>query len=795
MKKTLLRSVFLTAALAMGTGAWAQTDVTSQYLTNADFSQGTPVSVGVCTYAKDMEGNKTEYSRLVAVEGWEFGVENSDARAGGLVAFGSDAWMGGPGYVAPVTNSDGDNTGNILGVVGVWGGTAQYVQTATLPAGTYTMVLGVYNSKGGTTAFSKNLIGFIEDGGTEHLATSTTYSVNAWKYEFITITLDAETAGKFSLGYTSANKGSGDMPHLFLSGLKLFKGEVDAETYVSAKAEIREFKEAKILLQNEIDKVKASEDYAVLANAVSAAEQALATGTTKAELTNALDALKAAEANVANLKELAENTEKMAGASATNPIVTPFVVNGTFTDNVNGWTCTGEFQNRAKASNQQGDFTVPFFENWNPDAKVNKMYQTIKNIPNGTYKLKIAAFVNNFDDPNDSQFVFANDAKVYLTTGTPTFYEVWTVLTTNNMEIGLEQTEAIANWMGIDNVTLTYYGEGDVIVAAQAAAHKGDWDEALAAAKAALANEAYANVTGNEKTALEAEIAKAEPTTAAAYDEATAALNAATKAFTAAAASYDAFANAVKTAQVKLPYANPNLQPATDSYKPATADAASEAAQAIILALRPYYESNAKAEAVTTAVDMTKKIQNPDATDGNNGWTTTGNMNDPRNTESWTDANGKNDYMYFDGGNWSGTGWTTTMQQDISLPAGKYLLTAKGRASGGVTLTMSVGENSVELPHAGNAGNVFDRGWNDGYVEFETAGEVASILVTATTAGNHEWFSVGDFRLVQLEEKTTTGISNVKAEQHTNAIYTLGGQKVNNMQKGIYIINGKKVVK
>jgi hypothetical protein len=372
---------------------------------------------------------------------------------------------------------------------------------------------------------------------------------------------------------------------------------------------------------------------------------------------------------------------------------------------------------------------------------------------------------------------------------------VWTVLTTNNMEIGLEQTEAIANWMGIDNVTLTYYGEGDVITAAQAAAHKGDWDEALAAAKAALANEAYANVTGNEKTALEAEIAKAEPTTAAAYDEATAALNAATKAFTAAAASYDAFANAVKTAQVKLPYAKPNLQPATDSYKPATAEAANEAAKAIILALRPYYESNAKAEAVTTAVDMTEKIQNPNATDKNNGWTTTGNMNEPRNTESWTDANGKNDYMYFDGGNWSGTGWTTTMQQDISLPAGKYLLTAKGRASEGVTLTLSVGESSVELPHVGASGNVFDRGWNDGYVEFETAGEVASILVTATTAGNHEWFSVGDFRLVQLEEKTTTGISNVKAEQHTNAIYTLGGQKVNNMQKGIYIINGKKVVK
>lgn len=54
------------------------------------------------------------------------------------------------------------------------------------------------------------------------------------------------------------------------------------------------------------------------------------------------------------------------------------------------------------------------------------------------------------------------------------------------------------------------------------------------------------------------------------------------------------------------------------------------------------------------------------------------------------------------------------MEQEITIPAGKYLLTAKGRAALEVTLTMSVGEESVELPNVGNAGNVFDRGWNDG---------------------------------------------------------------------------------
>lgn len=190
-----------------------------------------------------------------------------------------------------------------------------------------------------------------------------------------------------------------------------------------------------------------------------------------------------------------------------------------------------------------------------------------------------------------------------------------------------------------------------------------------------------------------------------------------------------------------------NAQSATAT----NAAAAKTAADDITTALRAYYESHALAEGVTGAVNATDKITNPDATDSNNGWTWTGNKNSPRNTESWTDSKGKNDYMYFDGGNWGAKGWTTKMEQEITLPAGKYLLTAKGRASDGVTLTLSVGAESVELPNVNASGNVFDRGWGDGSVEFLTMGE-ATITVTATTEGQYQWFSVGDFRLVKLRD-------------------------------------------
>ena len=279
---------------------------------------------------------------------------------------------------------------------------------------------------------------------------------------------------------------------------------------------------------------------------------------------------------------------------------------------------------------------------------------------------------------------------------------------------------------------------------------KALWEEALAAAQNAIEDPEYSYVSGEERDALQAEIAKDEPTTKEGYEEATAALQEATATFTAAKASYEALENA-KEFVVDLPYADPDKKPDTEIFATSAADA-DALTQALLVDLRAYYESNAAAEAVEGAVDMRSYILNNDATDGNNSWTWTGNKNNPRNTESWTDANGKNDYMYFDGGSWGSTGWTTTMEQNITVPAGKYLLTAKGRASDGVTLTMSVGEESVELPNVNASGNVFDRGWNDGFVEFETNGDAVTIKITATTGGYHQWFSVGDFRLVQLEE-------------------------------------------
>lgn len=187
-----------------------------------------------------------------------------------------------------------------------------------------------------------------------------------------------------------------------------------------------------------------------------------------------------------------------------NTNMTSRITNPTFDSNKNGWTATGGFSNDKIASNLTGDFTGNFWENWNGSAKVNKMHQDLTNMPNGFYKLKIAAYVNNLAENNSTQYVFANSGKTYLVTNSPKYYEVWTEVTDNTLSIGLEQTTATANWMAIDNVSLTYSSS----LPESVTPISGKMNAAVEAAQTS-AVEAYATsrTIGNINTAMKAKAA------------------------------------------------------------------------------------------------------------------------------------------------------------------------------------------------------------------------------------------------------------------------------------------------
>ena len=154
--------------------------------------------------------------------------------------------------------------------------------------------------------------------------------------------------------------------------------------------------------------------------------------------------------------DLETRTQLVEGASLSNPIVTPFVVNGQMDQGSMGWSSTTGARNQGTATNQHGDFQVPFWENWNDRMFTGKMYQTVTNIPNGTYELRIAAFVDKLG-PEGTQYVYAGHDRQNLVTGEPTAYSVVTYVADNTLEIGLCQTEAVSQWMGIDCVSLVYY--------------------------------------------------------------------------------------------------------------------------------------------------------------------------------------------------------------------------------------------------------------------------------------------------------------------------------------------------
>ena len=613
--------LFMTALALTGgvNAALAQTDVTSQYLTNADF-----------------EGEYTSYTKpqsdrdIYQPTGWDVVYSNGDTNDMTSLNASCTQWNQFIGRTQPTNGGS-----NSYWIRFRWGSSEslQLSQTVSLPAGVYVLSADAFTNG----ASNAKAIIFAGDN------TTTISTANTWNNYTINFVLTEQK--NVTLGF------------------KLTQGakEESVAAYDNFKL---------LYFENE----DAYNDY------------------------------------------LRQNYN-LTNATYANPVLTDFVVNGKFDNGISPWQRTGSFQNNKTANNQAGAFTGNFYENWNGSAQVNKMYQTISNIPNGTYRLDIAAFVNTLANPNESQFVFANSDKTYLTTGEPTAYEVYTVVTNNQIEIGLEQTTATANWMGIDNVSLRYYGAGDVINDAQNASHKLAWEEAKAAAEAAIANADYANVSGSEKTALQAEIAKTEPTTADGYDEAAAALNAATATFTAAAPAYNELIAEIAYAQ-------------TIAIATGTAEAALNA--------------NATAATVTAATQELKvseyqgiKADYPNDVTSMFGTWSAGNYG--TSSGEGYDSNG-----YFD--KWNGSAVDLTSSNAATLPAGKYAVMVAGRGVSTTTMKLSVkvgNADAVSTPFLmiGNTGKGIDtngatnfsdngtysndnngRGWQYRYITFETDG-------------------------------------------------------------------------
>lgn len=453
-----------------------------------------------------------------------------------------------------------------------------------------------------------------------------------------------------------------------------------------------------------------------------------------------------------------------------------------------------------------GDVTNMNAEKYNTDFDVS---QTIK-VPNGKYVLELQGFYRNGEIKisapahlNGSENLYAKayantvetslpsvyadagkvdagssvegiegkfpnsqaDASKFFSAGAYNLALDPVVVSDGTLKIGVKKVEKVAaDWACFDNFRLTYYGE-----VTDVAVFKEAYEAALAAAKAAVSDDTYAEVAGDERTALTAAIdanSTVAEETKDAYVAATTALNEATNTFKGAKDAYVALATA--KAQYKdfdvaaYKYASEEKATALADALLATAKNAEEAtakASALVAAVRSIVESNALAEGVEGATNYTESIKNANA-EALDGWTTSlGEINkgkiEIKNGEPFTDAEANSTHTYFDGGSWGDKAWDVTFFQNVTLPKGKYLLTATSRASVDLaSFTLFAGEARADMQHVGNAGELFDRGWNDCSVEFEVAEDDATVNlgVQGVADKQYQWMSFTRFRLVKVGE-------------------------------------------
>ena len=500
-----------------------------------------------------------------------------------------------------------------------------------------------------------------------------------------------------------------------------------------------------------------------------------------------------------------------------------------------------------------GDNTNMCAEKFNTTFDV---YQTIS-VPNGLYKVEVqgfyrngtyadaaakhvdgseqllaAVYANTAETPLQSIFTEAGkvdagvttdgidgkfpnsmtDASAFFSAGLYNNVVENVVVVDGTLTVGVRKSEAVTNdWSIFDNFRITYYGEIEDLTV-----YKDAYNAALAAAQAALDDEANSAVTGEELTALSDAISTygTVEDNKDAYVAATSALNAATSTFTSAVAAYQALKDTKAEYEsfdtAPYPYASSAkktaIQEAVDVEATSAADA-TEKKDAILTAVRDYVESNAVAEEAG-ATDFTSSILNPNAEDGVNSWTTTlgdgsGGEIKVLSNEPFTDAAGNSTHSYFDGGNWGASAWDVTFSQDVTLPSGEYLLTATARASQDLTnFTLFAGNDTKEMTHIGASGGIFNRGWNDNFVVFNVHEDntPVTIGVQGVAQSQQQWMSFTRFRLVRLGDANI--INGIQTENLDNAtIYSVNGQVVRTnatttkgLAKGVYVVNGKKVV-
>ena len=491
-----------------------------------------------------------------------------------------------------------------------------------------------------------------------------------------------------------------------------------------------------------------------------------------------------------------ERLASFANATPENPVDATFLISD---PNFSRGTSKAAWKMEANNKNLEGG------KNENKCAEsyhsVFTLSQIIENAPAGKYELLAQGFYRQDDNETEElPVIYANDktSNFPAKTGSENsmdnasdsflagLYEItpvqFTLFDDGQIVLGAKGT-ATHQWVIFDNFRLTYLSSE-----IPASEFKPAYEAALAAAQAALADEAYAIVTGEEKTALAKAIEDYTTVeeTVEAYKAAIAALNAATTAFTSAKADYATLANAKESVKAidfsAYPYASEAKIAAAVAALNATATSAADAktmAQTVLSNARKAVESNALLEGTYGAVNYSDSVADLNA--DKNIWTS-GSIGTNQG-QGYTDGDGEVCGKYLDGGWSSSAGANINLTKEIKLPAGRYILTTTARGSASLTeYSMSIAGQTVTLPHNGADAStgVFGNGWDDAFIVFETTGDPLTLELKAISEATQQWVSINRFRLAQFGVAGEDAPAPVAPEGWTNLIENgnLAGESV-----------------
>ncbi len=399
-------------------------------------------------------------------------------------------------------------------------------------------------------------------------------------------------------------------------------------------------------------------------------------------------------------------------------------------------------------------FPVPFIENWVNDNNTladETMTATVTGLtPDQLYKVtglvRVAVSTSKTAPATGITMDVNGDTEnAAVITGkqignTSRYLDTYTVFgkadSNGELKINFNIKSTNVSWLAFQNLK---YAETTA---------KDLYDIALADAKTTLNDEAYANVTGEEKTALQTLISAEEPTNEEGYTTATAQLNNAVSAFTDAKAAYDNYA------------ANHEA-----------ADKIAEALNVTTTAPKTAAEANAYFDNLNVAEGkvVSETYGNDLTASYDKNWTA--NAFETKSGEHWSG----NTASYMD--KWNGSKMTVTATKTITLPAGKWLIKASGRSATSATLSLTAGTTTVALPSKGNTGYGIStdgtatfsddatyadnngRGWEWRFIPL-TLSEQQDITISVTANLDNSWASFGDLTILADNETANGLIAN-----------------------------------